>query len=71
LNLNLTRLVFKILLEVAIVNYYDYEKYRLASDIKSGSLARGNIFYEGLQAALRDATIDENDVVNFIEICYF
>jgi hypothetical protein len=29
---------------------------RLAKDIKSGSLARGKIFYEGMQAALRNAT---------------
>ena len=43
---------------------------RLAKDIKSGSLVRGKIFYEGIQAALRDATIDENSEVNFIEVCY-
>lgn len=41
---------------------------KLAKDIKSGSLARGKIFYEGMQAALRDATIDENDEVHFIVI---
>jgi hypothetical protein len=46
------------------------EKYRLTEDIKSGNLARGDIFYEGMQAALREATIDENNVVQFIEICY-
>ena len=46
------------------------EKDKLAKDIKSGSLARGNIFYEGMQAALRNATIDGNDIVHFIEICY-
>jgi len=45
-------------------------KDRLAKDIMSGSLARGNIFYEGMQAALRNATIDGNDIVHFIEICY-
>jgi hypothetical protein len=28
------------------------------------------IFYEGMQSALRSATIDEDDVVHFIEICY-
>jgi hypothetical protein len=43
---------------------------KLAKDIKSGSLARGKIFYEGMQAALKDATIDENGEVNFIEVCY-
>ena len=48
----------------------DKDKDRLARDIKSGSLARGKIFYEGMQAALRDATVDENDEVHFIEICY-
>jgi hypothetical protein len=46
------------------------EKDRLAKDIKSGTLARGKIFCEGMQAALRNATIDENNVVQFIEICY-
>ena len=43
---------------------------RLGRDIESGSLARGKIFYEGMQAALRDATIDENNEVHFIETCY-
>jgi hypothetical protein len=43
---------------------------RLARDIKSGSLARGKIFYEGMQAALREATIDENGEAHFIEVCY-
>ena len=43
---------------------------RLAEDIKSGTLARGKVFYEGMRTALREATIDENNVVQFIEICY-
>ena len=43
------------------------EKDRLAKGIKTGSLAGGKIFYEGMQSALRSATIDENDVVNFID----
>jgi hypothetical protein len=38
--------------------------------MKFGSLASGKIFYEGMQSALRSATIDEDDVVHFIEICY-
>jgi len=46
------------------------EKDRLAKGIKSGSLASGKIFYEGMQSALRNGTIDEDDVVHFIEICY-
>jgi len=46
------------------------KKDRLAEDIKSCTLARGKVFYEGMQAALREATIDENNVVQFIEICY-
>jgi len=46
------------------------EKKRLADDLKSGSLARGEIFYDGMQAALRGATINENDEVHFIEVCY-
>ncbi|MGA9150739.1 MAG: hypothetical protein WBZ36_09180 [Candidatus Nitrosopolaris sp.] len=46
------------------------EKDRLLKDLKSGSLARGKIFYEGMQAALSGATIDENNVVQFIEVYY-
>jgi hypothetical protein len=46
------------------------KKDRLVKDIESGTLARGKVFYEGMQATLRDATIDENNVVQFIEICY-
>jgi hypothetical protein len=43
---------------------------KLAKSIKSGSLAKGKIFYEGMQAALRSATIDESDTVHFVEVCY-
>jgi hypothetical protein len=46
------------------------EKQRLTEAIKSGSLARGKIFYEGMQIALREGTIDENNTVHFVEICY-
>jgi hypothetical protein len=46
------------------------EKQRLREAIKSGSLAKGKIFYEGMQTALREGTIDDNDIVHFIEICY-
>ena len=46
------------------------EKQRLREAIESGSLAKGNIFYEGMQTALREGTIDENDIVHFVEICY-
>jgi hypothetical protein len=45
------------------------EKQRLADSIKFESLARGEIFYQGMQTALREGTIDENDIVHFIEIC--
>src|ERR1051325_11297397 len=45
-------------------------KDKLADSIKSGSLARGNVFYEGMQTALREGTIDENDIVHFMEVCY-
>ena|SRR2546423_8927766 len=45
-------------------------KQRLADSIKSGSLASGKIFYEGMQSALREGTIDENDIVHFVEVCY-
>jgi hypothetical protein len=43
---------------------------KLANSINSGNLAKGKIFYEGMQAALRTATIDETDTVHFIEVCY-
>lgn len=43
---------------------------KLANSIKSGNLAKGKIFYEGMQAALRTATMDEMDTVHFIEACY-
>jgi hypothetical protein len=45
-------------------------KDRLAGSIRSGSLAHGKVFYEGMQTALRKGTIDENDIVHFVEICY-
>jgi len=45
-------------------------KQRLSDSIKSGSLAHGKIFYEGMQTALREGTIDEKDVVHFVEVCY-
>jgi hypothetical protein len=43
---------------------------RLVDSIKSGNLAEGKIFYDGMQAALREAAIDEKDVVHFVEVCY-
>jgi hypothetical protein len=46
------------------------DKQRLSASLSSGSLARDEIFYEGMQTALREGTIDENGVVHFIEICY-
>jgi hypothetical protein len=46
------------------------EKQRLREGIKSGSLAKGKIFYEGMQTALKEGTIDDNDTVHFVEICY-
>jgi hypothetical protein len=46
------------------------EKQRLKEGIESGSLAKNKIFYEGMQTTLREGTIDENDIVHFVEICY-
>ena len=43
---------------------------KLVDSIKSGNLAKGKIFYEGMQAALREAAIDEKDVVHFVGVCY-
>jgi hypothetical protein len=45
-------------------------KQRLADSIISGSLAQGKIFYEGMQTGLREGTIDENNIVHFVEVCY-
>jgi len=46
------------------------DKQRLADSLCSGSLARNEIFYEGMQTALREGTIDENGILHFIEVCY-
>ena len=46
------------------------QRHRLREGIESRSLAKDKIFYEGMQAALREGTIDENDIVHFVEICY-
>ena len=46
------------------------QRQRLREGIESRSLAKDKIFYEGMQAALREGTIDENDIVHFVEICY-
>jgi hypothetical protein len=46
------------------------QRQRLREGIESGSLAKGKIFYEGMQTALRESTIDEYDIVHFVEICY-
>lgn len=46
------------------------DKQRLANSLRSGSLARNKIFYEGMQTALREGTIDENGIAHFIEVCY-
>lgn len=43
---------------------------QLANSMTSGNLAKGKIFYEGMQSALRTATIDDIDTVHFIETCY-
>jgi hypothetical protein len=43
---------------------------KLGESIKSGNLAKGQVFYEGMQAALRGATIDDMDIVHFVEVCY-
>lgn len=45
-------------------------RHKLVDSISSGKLAKDKIFYEGMQAALREATFDENDIVHFVEVCY-
>lgn len=49
---------------------YPKDKTRLADSIRLGTLAKGKIFYEGMQAALRGATVDDTDTVHFVEVCY-
>jgi hypothetical protein len=46
------------------------EKQKVSDSINNGSIGRGKVFYEGMQAALREATIDEEGAVHFIEVCY-
>jgi len=46
------------------------DRTRLADSIRLGTLAKGKIFYEGMQAALRGASIDDTDTVHFVEVCY-
>jgi hypothetical protein len=43
---------------------------KLADAIKNLSLAKSKIFYEGMQSALRDGTIDDNNTVHFVGVCY-
>jgi hypothetical protein len=43
---------------------------KLANSIRLGNLAKGQVFYEGMHAALRGATIDDMDIVHFVEVCY-
>jgi hypothetical protein len=46
------------------------EKQQLHDSIKNCSLGNGKIFYEGMQTALREGTMDDDNIVHFIEICY-
>ena len=46
------------------------DRTRLADSIRLGTLAKAKIFYEGMQAALRGASIDDTDTVHFVEVCY-
>lgn len=46
------------------------DRQTLADSLRSESLARNKIFYEGMQTALREGTIDKNGIVHFIEVCY-
>jgi hypothetical protein len=43
---------------------------KLANSIRSGNLASWQVFYDGMHAALRGATIDDMDIVHFVEVCY-
>ncbi len=46
------------------------DRQRLGDSLKNGSLGSGTVFHEGVQTALREGTIDDDDVVHFIEVCY-
>lgn len=43
---------------------------KLTNTLRSGNLAKGQVFYEGMHAALRGATIDDMEIVHFVEVCY-
>jgi len=46
------------------------EKQKVSDSINNGSIGRGKVFYRGMQTAIREATIDKEGIVHFIEICY-
>ena len=46
------------------------EKQKVSDSINNGSIGHGKVFHEGMQTALREATIDGEGVVHLIEICY-
>ena len=47
------------------------DRQKLCDSLKNGTLGIGTVLQEGMQTALRGATIDDDgDVVHFIEVCY-
>ncbi len=46
------------------------KKKTLKENVRNGSVAEGTIFHSGMMAGLRKATIDEEERVHFIEVCY-
>jgi hypothetical protein len=43
---------------------------KLADSLKYATLGKGEIFYEGMMAAVKEGTIDDDNVVHFVEVCY-
>lgn len=46
------------------------KKQDLTKDLCNGTVAENTIFHGGMMAGLRSATVDEEERVHFIEVCY-
>ncbi len=46
------------------------KKKALRDGIQDATIGQGTVFYEGMMAGLRNATLDEDGRVHFIEVCY-
>ena len=46
------------------------EEEALLKDVRDGTVGAGTIFHGGMMVGLRDATVEEEDRVHFVEVCY-